>query len=61
MSKQEKPTVFFGVLPKNNVILEALLESEKLLGSVTYVKQQGDTDKPLRLIRMAIIKVNAGK
>jgi len=61
MSKQEDPALFFGVLPKKDVVLEALLESEKLLDSVAFVNQEGDTVKPLRLIRRAIIKVNTGK
>jgi cysteine sulfinate desulfinase/cysteine desulfurase-like protein len=61
MSKSERPVLYLGLLPKRNVVLEALLESEKLLDSVAYVNNEGDTVKPLRLIRRAIKQVNSGK
>lgn len=61
MSKQEEPVLFIGVLPKRNVVLEALRESEKLLDSVAFVCEEGDTKKPLRLLRLAIKQVNSGK
>jgi len=40
--------------PKLNKASEALREAEKLLGSVAFVAKEGDTKRPLRLIRAAL-------
>lgn len=62
MTKGVKPVLFLGVLPKkSNVVLDALQAAETLLDSVPFVSKDGDTVKPLRLIRRAIKQVNAGK
>lgn len=60
--KNQKPVLFLGVLPKKtDVVLDALQEAEKLLDSVACVAVDGDTVKPLKLIRRAIKKVSSSK
>lgn len=62
MSESKKPVLFLGFLPKkSNAVLDALLAAETLLDSVAFVKTEGDTVKPLRLIRKAIKQVNSSK
>lgn len=59
MPKSKAPVMYLGVLPKRqkpDVVLEALLAAEKLIDSVAYINKEGDTEKPLRLIRTAIKK-----
>lgn len=63
MPKSKAPLMLLGVLPKRkrDVVLEALKAAEKLLDSVAYVNKEGDTVKPLRLIRSAIKKQSSAK
>jgi hypothetical protein len=41
-------------VPKVNKAAKALREAEKLLDSVAFVAKEGDTKRPLRLIRAAL-------
>ena len=62
MSESKRPVLFLGILPKkSNVVLDALKAAEALLDGVAFVKSEGDTVKPLRLIRKAIKQVNTSK
>ncbi len=61
MFKPVKPVLFLGLLPKNNIVLDALQEAERLLDSVAFVAVKGDTVKPLQMIRKAIKQVTTGK
>ncbi len=61
MTKAKDPVFFLGVLPQRNEVLEALVEAEKLLESVAFVRVEGDTKKPLRKLRSPIRKVKSGK
>lgn len=53
----EPPVLFLGVFPKRNKVLDALQAAEKLLDSVAFVQKEGDTRKPLKLLRAAIKEV----
>lgn len=56
MRKPKAPVLYLGILPKpkRDLVLEALLIAEKLIDSVAYINKEGDTEKPLQLIRKAI-------
>lgn len=65
MTRTKAPVLYLGVLPKptkkKSVVLTALLAAEALIDSVAYVNKEGDTVKPLKLIRAAIKEVSPGK
>jgi hypothetical protein len=62
MTKSKRPVLFLGTLPKkSDVVLEALEAAYKLLDSVVFVENEGDTLKPLELLTKAIAKVKRGK